>query len=130
MIKLVLSFWLIGVPGINIYGAPISTFFSTVVIVALNLYFIIKNSGRLGSISKMFVKPFVSAFLAVAVGVGFYMLLDAFLDAKIVILTVIIIVALIYSITIIKLKVIDKEEILMLPKGETIIKILRKIHLL
>ncbi len=130
LIKLVLSFLLIGVPNINIYGAPISTFFSTVVIVTLNLYFIIKNSGRLGAISKIFVKPFVSAFLAVAAGVGLYMLLDAILDTKIVILFVITVVALIYLITVIKLKVIDNEEILMLPKGEIIIKILRKIHLL
>ena len=130
LIKLVLSFLLIGVPNINIYGAPISTFFSTVVIVTLNLYFIIKNSGRLGSISKIFVKPFVSAFLAVAAGVGLYLLLDAILDTKIVILFVITVVALIYLITVIKLKVIDNEEILILPKGEIIIKILRKIHLL
>lgn len=130
VIKLVLAFCLIGVPCINIYGAPISTFFSTVVIVVLNLYFIIKHSGGLGSISKIFIIPFVSAFLAVAIGVSLYMLLDAFFNAKIVILFVIAMVALVYLITIIKLKAIDNEEILMLPKGEVIIKILRKIHLL
>lgn len=130
LVKLILAFVLIGIPNINIYGAPISTFFSTVVIVAINLYFIIKNTGKIGAISKMFVKPFISAFLAIAVGVALYMLCTSFIESKSIILGIIVIVALIYLIAIIKLKVIDKEEILMLPKGEVIIKILNKIHIL
>ena len=130
LVKLVLSFVLIGIPSVNIYGAPISTFFGTVVIVALNLYFIIRNSGKVGSISKLFVMPFVSALLAIASGVACYMLISWFFVSKITILFVIIIVVLIYLIAIIKFKAIEKEEIMMLPKGETIIKILSKIHLL
>ena len=130
LVKIILAFVLIGIPNINIYGAPISTFFSTVVIVAINLYFIIKNTGKIGAISKMFVKPFISAFLAIAVGVALYMLCISFIESKSIILGIIVIVALIYLIAIIKLKVIDKEEILMLPKGEVIIKILNKIHIL
>ena len=130
LVKLALAFVLIGIPGINIYGAPISTFFSTVVIVAINLYFIIKYSGKISAVSKLFIKPFISAFLAVAMGVGCYLLIIAFVNSKITILCVIGMVALIYLVTIIKLKVIDKEEILMLPKGDSIIKILTKIHLL
>ena len=130
LVKLILAFVLIGIPNINIYGAPISTFFSTVVIVAINLYFIIKNTGKIGAISKMFVKPFISAFLAIAVGVALYMLCTSFIESKSIILGIIVIVALIYLIAIIKLKVIDKEEILMFPKGEVIIKILNKIHIL
>ena len=128
-VKLILAFVLIGIPSINIYGAPISTFFSTVVIVSLNLYFIIKNSGKVSSISKLFVMPFVSALISVALGVAIYMLMSAFVDSRAIILCVVAIVVLIYLVAIIKLKVIEKDEILMLPKGESIIKILTKIHL-
>lgn len=129
-VKFVLAYILIGIPKINIYGAPISTFFSTVVIVAMNLYFILKYSGKVGSLSKIFISPFVSAFLSVAIGVAIYMVFTAFTNSKMVILGVIMIVCLIYLAAIIKLKVISKEEILMLPKGEVIINILSKIHLL
>ena len=129
LVKLILAFVLIGIPSINIYGAPISTFFSTVVIVALNLYFIIKNSGKVSSISKLFVMPFVSALISVALGVAIYMIMSAFVDSRAIILCVVAIVVLIYLVSIIKLKVIEKDEILMLPKGESIIKILTKIHL-
>ncbi len=130
LVKFVLAFILIGIPSINIYGAPISTFFSTVVIVAINLYFIVKNSGKVSSISNLFIKPFVATFISIMIGVAVYMLLSALLDSKLTILCVIAIVALFYVITIIKLKVIDKDEILLLPKGNTIIKILTKIHLM
>lgn len=129
LVKLILAFVLIGIPSINIYGAPISTFFSTVVIVALNLYFIIKNSGKVSSISKLFVMPFVSALVSIALGVAVYILMSAFFDSRAIILCVVSIVVLIYLVAIIKLKVIEKDEILMLPKGESIIKFLSKIHL-
>lgn len=130
LLKLVLAFILIGIPGINIYGAPISTFFSTVVIVAMNLYFIVKNTGKISTVSKMFIKPFLSAFLSVMAGVALYMFMFAFHNSKVLILAVIIFVALVYVISTIKLNVIDREEILMLPKGEVIYKILTKIHLM
>ncbi len=128
-VKFILSFVLIGLPNINIYGAPISTFFSTVIIVAINLYFIIRNSGNIGSISKMFIKPFIASFLAVSFGVAVFLTISHILDSKITIMLTIVLVALIYLIAIIKLKVIENEEILMLPKGNFIIKILKKIHI-
>lgn len=129
LVKLALSFVLIGIPKINIYGAPISTFFASVVIVSINLYYILKNSGKFSSIFKMFIKPFISALLSITIGVGFYVLLTMFFKPKLTIIFVVLIVAIIYLFTIIKLKVIDKDEIMMLPKGESIIKILTKIHL-
>ena len=73
--------------------------------------------------------PFVSALISVALGVAIYMLMSAFVDSRSIILCVVAIVVLIYLVAIIKLKVIEKDEILMLPKGESIIKILTKIHL-
>ena len=130
LVKFVFAFILIGIPSINIYGAPISTFFSTVVIVAINLYFIVKCSGKINSVLKLFIKPFISAFLAIVIGIGLYSIFNKFVNSKATIILVIGIVALIYLVCIIKLKIIDKEEILMIPNGELLIKILTKIHLL
>ena len=130
LVKFVFAFILIGIPSINIYGAPISTFFSTVVIVAINLYFIVKCSGKINSVSKLFIKPFISAFLAIVIGIGLFSIFNKFVNSRATIILVIGIVALIYLVCIIKLKIIDKEEILMIPYGELLIKILTKIHLL
>lgn len=128
-VKLVASFVLIGIPGVNIYGAPISTFFSTLTVVALNLYFILHSCERIGSVKKLFVRPFVSAFLSVLVGVGLYKLIDGAVGSRASILIVIAAVAVIYVLAVIKLGAIDKSEIEILPMGEKIIKILVRLHL-
>ena len=57
------------------------------------------------------------------------MALNPFVNSKAFILLIVTVVAIVYMIVILKLKVIDENEILMLPKGESIMKILTKIHL-
>lgn len=129
LVKVVTAFILIGIPQINIYGAPISTFFSTVVIVAVNLYFIIRRTGKINAVFSLFVKPFVAALLSMTVGVGLYILLSNFYSSKIITLAVIVCVAFVYTIAALKLRAVEKHELLMLPKGDLLIKILTKIHL-
>jgi stage V sporulation protein B len=45
-VKVVAAYILIGNENVNIYGAPISTLFSVILIVSMNLYFIIKRCGK------------------------------------------------------------------------------------
>ena len=130
LVKLVLSYILIGNEATNIYGAPISTFFSVVVIVSINLYYIIKRCGKLSSIYSLFVKPFISSAIAVVLGIGIYFILISKLSLSVSILLTIAFVVLIYFIVVLKIKAIDKEEIAMLPKGETIVSLLSKIKLI
>ena len=128
--KLISAFVLIGVPEINIYGAPISTFFSTLTIVAINLYFIHKSSNCLGSIFNLFAKPFISALLSIFIGAVVYIAGMKFYPSKAIILLAILIVMLTYVVTTLLLKTISEEEILMLPKGEKILKALKKTKIL
>ncbi len=125
LIKVALAFVLIGIPRINIYGAPISTFFSTAVIVTLNLYFIVKRIGRIGSLVQLFILPTVAALISIAIGIGCSMMLSNILVSKANIIIVIIIVFISYLILILKLKVLNEEDIIMLPKGDKLLKILK-----
>ena len=125
-VKIITSYYLIGNERVNIYGAPISTFFSVLVIVALNLYFILRRCGKLSSVYELFVKPFISSAIAIVCGIDIHMLLIGILPSSISILATILCVALIYAVCIIILRVINQDEILMLPKGESILKILNK----
>lgn len=128
LVKIVASFILIGDPRVNIYGAPISTFFSTLAVVALNLYFILRSCKKTDSVLNIFVKPFVASLLSVTVGVGLYLLLDGAIGEKLATVTVILAVALLYAFTVIRVGAINKNEIITLPGGEKIIKILEGIH--
>lgn len=128
-VKVLLAFILIGLPRVNIYGAPISTFVSSVVIVALNLYFILKQSVKIGTVFNLFTKPFLSALISIAIGTVLYVFMIDYVTSKLLILPIIFIVALIYVFVAIKLRAIEKKDILMLPRGESIVTILSKIHL-
>lgn len=130
LIKLLLSFILIGNPQINIYGAPISTLISTTAIVCLNVYFIIKQSGRIISIYPLFGKSFIAATISITGGLLVYILLDKFLYSKLLIAITILFVAFIYIILILFLRAVSKNDILMLPKGERIVKLLTKMHII
>ena len=130
IVKIVISFILIGIKEVNIYGAPISTFFSTLTIVAINIYFIVKKIGKIERVGKLFARPFFSAFLAMIAGVGAYVLLETYVRFGGNIAIAITLVALLYVILVLKLGAIDREDIMMLPLGDSIAKGLEKIKLL
>jgi stage V sporulation protein B len=129
VLKIVFAYLLIGNSKINIYGAPLSTFVSSLAIVAINLYFVIKETGRIDTVFDLFGKPFISALVSIIIGAAFYVAISQMIISKILVLPVIAFVAVIYGIMILKLRVVGKNEILMLPHGEDIFKILKKIHL-
>ena len=130
LIKIALAHTLIGIPKINIYGAPISTFISTIAIVALNSYFILKASGSIDSVFKLFALPFIAASISVVIGIAFNLISASLFSERIAILIVIIVVAISYLFAILKLKILNEDELSMLPKGPKIISILKKLNLI
>lgn len=129
IIKMILAYALIGIPQINIYGAPISTFFSTVAIVTINIFYIIKQTGKIDTIFNLFGKTFISAFISVGIGIVSFTLINKFYYSRLITLATIVLVAIVYIIIIIKSKAVTESEILQIPNGEKTIKILKKIHL-
>lgn len=129
-VKLVLSYLLIGMPSVNIYGAPISTFFSTAVIVSMNIYYILKMSGRISTVSHLFGRAFLASALAISLGALAYVPLAQLVQHRWNVLPVICGVVIIYTVAILKLGAVDRNDISMLPRGEKILKLLIKIHLI
>ena len=130
LIKIALAHTLIGIPKINIYGAPISTFISTIAIVALNSYFILKASGSIDSVFKLFALPFIAASISVVIGIAFNLISASLFSERIAIVIVIIVVAISYLFAILRLKILNEDELSMLPKGPKIISILKKLNLI
>lgn len=130
LVKVISSYIMIGIPEINIYGAPISTFLSVLTIVSVNVYFIIKKIGRLDKVLTLFGRPFLSAFLSVAFGVAAFILLELISGSRWNIAITIMLIALLYLVLTMKLRVLDEEDILMLPMGEKLASGLKKIKLL
>ena len=130
LVKIVVSYILIGIPQINIYGAPISTFLSTLTIVSVNLYFIVKKLGKFDKIGTLFGKPFLASFLSTVIGLCVYVLLESRFDFKGNIAIAILVIVVLYIILALKLRAINKDDVLMLPLGEKLAAGLEKIKLL
>lgn len=118
IIKIVLNFVLIGNPIWNINGAPISTIVCYVVIVAINMICLIKETGVNVGFIQCFVKPvFASAICTIGAKL-LYLFLVQRMSNPLSLAIVIIISALFYVVLLILTKIINKSDLNYLLKSE------------
>ncbi len=137
VIKIILNYILIGNPNINVNGAPIGSIACYVVVVAINLYSIIKITGVKINLASVFVKPFtcsaISSLAALVTVKVFSNILggfgdpDSMLNGSTVALVISVAAAVLaYVISLLFLKALSKDDLEMLPKGEKFAKRLEK----
>lgn len=131
LVKIFGDYYLIGIPELNIAGAPISTAVCYWLIALINLFHISRLSHSLPPIGKTVGRP-----LAATVGMGAatyicHTLLLRVTDAapgaaadKLITLAVIGVAVVAYGVLLLVLHAIDREDMLLLPKGEKIANIL------
>ena len=131
VVKVIFSYVLIGIPSINIYGAPISTFFCALTVSLINLHYIRKATGELDGAVILFFKPLLASVMAIGgCGAAYYLTVSAIGKSYALTLAAIFIAVVLYGLCVLKTKAIDSRDILMLPMGEKIDKLLRKVKLL
>ncbi len=131
-VKIILNFTLIGNPKININGAPISTTVCYIIIFAVNLYSLLKITKVKINFISVYIKPLISAALCgiTAYGVNWLIAEKLMIESRLVCIVAVGFGAIIYAICMLLLKGIVKDDVLMLPKGEKIAKVLAKFGLL
>lgn len=140
VVKVIINFILIGIPGINIMGAIIGTFCFYLITVSVNLNALIRETGVKLNYKSVFFKPL---FCALMCGVAAWAIsglcrnfMPAFeLGSRISNNTVsaiigIVAAVLVYVLALLFTKTIVKEDVKMLPKGEKICKVLEKYDLI
>ncbi len=131
LVKLIANFIFVAIPSINVNGAVIGTILCYVVIVAINLFAIIKTTKIRINFISVFVKPIICGVLCGVAAYTSYGLCNRFVPEfslkNILILGVSIgFGGLTYVISMLFVKGISKDDVVMLPKGEKIAKILAK----
>jgi len=124
LVKLSTNYILVGIPAINMHGAPIGTTLCYAVITVINVW-MIRRAGLKFSLGRALMKPLIAAG---AMGLFTWLIgkpLYAMLGQKLGVVVVVGLSALFYLLMLIATKALPKEDILMLPKGEKIAKILR-----
>ena len=130
VVKLILSFILIGIPAIGIYGAPISTVVCYMVTTGCNVYFMAKYTDVTPSVFKTFFKPLLAAVISIASAFGSFCALTGHMYDKLVTISAVAVAAIVYFIALFILRGIDESDVKMLPKGEKIYSLLHKMKLL
>ncbi len=130
--KIILNFILIGNPAINIKGAPISTTVCYIIIFAINLTSLLRVTKVKINFVSVYLKPFISGLLcgAVAFASNWVITEKLMIESRLVCIVSVALGGMTYAISMLIFKGIVKDDVLMLPKGEKIAKVLAKFGLL
>ncbi len=138
--KIGLNYILIGIPEINVKGAVFGTAFFYLLCIFYNYAVLRKETGVRIDIKTVIVKPLIAAVLCGGAAYGSYTVLCnvlTFGDASsrlngqsLACLVSIGVAVVVYAISVLLMKTLVKDDILMLPKGEKMAKILEKYKLI
>lgn len=128
VLKIIVNYILVGIPSINVIGAPVGTAVCYGYIFCANYYYLRKHSGVKISFKGTLLKPIIAGAACAVSAWGSYILLTKVVSSvKVCTITSIAIAAVVYVILLLLLRTIAKNDILSLPKGEKIAKVLEKL---
>ncbi|MDD2494530.1 MAG: polysaccharide biosynthesis protein [Tissierellia bacterium] len=127
IVKVILSFILIGIPSLNIKGAAISSVGAYIFVALLNWYDINKHTSVNIKLIKITVRPLAStAVMAVAASLSFRIFNSIIGSQRIVTLLSIAVAGIIYVICLFLTGSITQDDLSLIPKGEKLRKFVRK----
>ena len=126
VVKVIVNFILVGNPNIRINGAPVGTLTCFIVISALEIFIIRRSIPAPPSFLRAFLKPFVPSALMAAAAWATYGLLTNFLHFGNSLATIggIGVGVVVYLVLVLALRVLSREDLELMPKGDKIAKIL------
>ena len=126
--KIVLTYFLTGFPSINVKGAAAGTVCAYLTASLLNMKAVQKYTGARFDLSLVLIRPGIAAVLMGAASWGVHRLLSPMLGNSLSTLLAVFAGVVIYAILIFVLRVITEEDLGRMPKGEKILKIIRKFN--
>lgn len=130
LVKITVNWFLVGIPELNIYGAPIGTLCCYVTMCVLNLIFIARSFDKSPSAVNVFLRPGIACFImgVAAYAVYYAGALVLNYDSKLYMAAVmcasIAIAVVVYAVAAIKMRAITAEDMKLIPKGEKIARLL------
>lgn len=127
--KYICNVTLISNPAFGINGAAIGSVVCYVV-ADLIAFIVLKRSIKIDTkLSKFVIKPLLATFIMSIISYGLYINIIKIIGVKLATVISLVVAVLIYGLAVAVLKILTKEEILMLPLGSKIYKILKKLRI-
>ena len=128
-IKTILNIVLVPIPAIGAVGAAIATAVCHAVAFLIG-YIILRKHMKLDlTFNKFIIKPLFASLIMAVCSYAVYLLLNSLHPGRIAIIVSIIFAMIIYVLALGVLKILNKEEILMIPYGSKIYKFLEKLKI-
>lgn len=125
VVKFVVTYIFVGIKAVNVNGAPIGTIAAYAIATVLNIRDIKKCTGTIFDFKLTFVKPFLASALMGVAAFAAYKLLFLITSSNTVSTLLSIIAGIVvYAVLVLGLKVITKDEIARLPKGDKLVRLL------
>jgi stage V sporulation protein B len=130
-VKFIVTWIVSGISGSGIMGSSIGTASCYFTIMALNLFFVIKYTGYVPHIGRIFAKPFVAGIACGLCAYGTAYVLDMTnINRHLVTIAAIGIAVVVYAAVVLLTKGIYREDVMMMPKGAKIASLMDKFGLL
>ncbi len=130
VVKIVVNLILVSNPAINIYGAPIGTTLCYMTVVILNIIALKRISGvRFGFVSFIVKPAIIGAVTFLSSGITYYYV-SSVMGNTLSLCVSIGVAVIFYLLFVLFIKALTKSEILLLPKGEIILKKLERFKLI
>ncbi len=131
LLKIVINYFLVATPEVNIAGVPIGTTVCYAYICVMNIVMLIKYSGVKPDVVGVIIKPLIAGFLCGASAfITAHFVKQLIASNSIVTVVSIIVAVAVYIISVILFKIIKKSDIISLPKGEKLAKVLEKFKII
>ncbi len=125
--KLILNLVLVPNPKFGAAGAAFATVINCIVSCAIVFVVLIKNIKLDMSVLKYLIKPIIATFMMTVCLLYSYNILNVIIGGRIATILALGFAVLIYVLSVLVLKILNKEDIYMLPAGKTIYSILEKL---
>lgn len=143
VLKIIVNFVLIGIPQINMFGAIVGTLVCYGVTTVMNVFVLLKETKVRLSFTNTVFKPFICSALCAAGAFLTYNFASPVLSgidalnrsaringSTISAAAAIIVAVIIYILMVLLTKCVLESDVVMLPKGEKIAKVMKKLHVL
>ena len=129
LLKLILNLTLVSNPAFGVNGAAWASVACHVVAFTISII-CLKKAFRLKlPASKFVIKPFLATIIMAICSYFIYYILSGIIALKLATILAIVFAVIIYVLAVIALKVFTKEEVLMMPAGDKISKLLTKLKI-
>ena len=126
VLKIATNYNVVAQPSIGIYGAPMGNILCFGLCLLLDLIIISRVIPNRPRYSAIFAKPLASSILMGAAAWAVYGLLFKFIESNtIAVLGSIVVAVIVYLVLVIALRCLSREDMLLMPKGEKIARLLR-----